>query len=291
MSLSLTERQRNELHVAILEYLISQPGDKFAKTIAEFKKESGLPASVELGKGLLEKKWTAVVRLQKRVQDLEATVTQLQSQRTFSDSNEGSVGKDSGGNGGATPGSNDSSRMLPRGPAKYSLEGHRAPITVVVTHPVFSLFASGSEDTTIRLWDFETGQYERTLKGHTGYVTGLAFDPRGTILASCSLDLSAKLWDMTTFACTKTLKGHDHTISCIKFVPSGDQVVTCSRDQSLKLWDVSTGYCIKTFLGHTDWIKTLSISIDGAYIASGGIDQSIIIWQISNGSAVQVKLK
>lgn len=28
-----------------------------------------------------------------------------------------------------------------------------------------SVFASSSEDTTIKLWDYETVQYERTLKG------------------------------------------------------------------------------------------------------------------------------
>ena len=29
---------------------------------------------------------------------------------------------------------------------------------------------SGSEDATIKLWDFETGDYERTMKGHTDSV-------------------------------------------------------------------------------------------------------------------------
>ena len=29
---------------------------------------------------------------------------------------------------------------------------------------------SASEDASIKLWDFETGDYERTLKGHTDSV-------------------------------------------------------------------------------------------------------------------------
>ena len=34
---------------------------------------------------------------------------------------------------------------------------------------VYNLVASGSEDSTIKIWDYEAGQYERTLKGKTYY--------------------------------------------------------------------------------------------------------------------------
>ena len=49
-------------------------------------------------------------------------------------------------------------------------------------HPVFSVMISASEDATIKVWDFETGDYERTLKGHTDSVQDVAFDAqvRGT---------------------------------------------------------------------------------------------------------------
>jgi platelet-activating factor acetylhydrolase IB subunit alpha len=285
-SLALTERQRNELNTAIYEYLVAQ-GDKFLSSSQIFKTEANL-GEVEVGKGMLEKKWTSIIRLQKRVMELEAKVEQLQQQRVFSSDAEASGESNSTI---STLSSNENNRLLPKPPAKISLSGHRASVTVVVTHPIYSLIASGSEDTTIRIWDHETNQYERTLKGHTGAITGLAFDARGLLLASCSADMSAKLWDMNTFNCTKTLKGHDHTISCIKFTPSGDQVITGSRDQTIKFWEVNTGYCVKTLTAHSEWVKAISISLDGHHLASCGVDQSIIIWQISTGSVVQVSYK
>merc|ERR1719206_593494 len=57
---------------------------------------------------------------------------------------------------------------------------------------------SGSEDATIKLWDFETGDYERTMKGHTDSVQDVALDKDGKLLASCSADMSVKLWDFQT---------------------------------------------------------------------------------------------
>lgn len=41
---------------------------------------------------------------------------------------------------------------------------------------------SSSEDATIKVWDFESGEYERTLKGHTDSVQDIAFDHHGKLL-------------------------------------------------------------------------------------------------------------
>jgi platelet-activating factor acetylhydrolase IB subunit alpha len=288
-SLALTDRQRTELNIAILDYLTAQ-GDKFLQTIEHFKSEASLSGdSTELGKGILEKKWTSVIRLQKRVMELESKVEQLQQQKSLN----GMKLPSGGGNSTSSEGmlsSPDPSKLLPRPPARSCLTGHRAAVTVVIAHPVYSLIASGSEDTTIRIWDAETGQYERTLKGHTGPITNLAFDTKGLLLASCSNDMSAKIWDMNSYTCTRTLKGHDHTISAISFYSNNDQLITCSRDTTIKFWEVSTGYCIKTLIGnHSDWIKTFSISLDNNYLASSGNDQMILIWQISTGNVLQVR--
>ena len=71
---------------------------------------------------------------------------------------------------------------IPRQPEKFKLSGHRAPINRVVFHPVFSMMVSASEDATIKVWDYETGEYERTLKGHTDSVQDIAFDSQGKLL-------------------------------------------------------------------------------------------------------------
>ena len=56
--------------------------------------------------------------------------------------------------------------------------------------------ASSSEDASIKVWDYESGEFEKTLKGHTNSVNGICFDANGETLASCSSDLSIKLWDV-----------------------------------------------------------------------------------------------
>lgn len=149
--------------------------------------------------------------------------------------------------------------------------------------------ASASEDSTIKIWDYESAQYERSLKGHTGSVTSVAFSPSGDLLASASADMTAKIWDMTTFACTKTLRGHDHSVSTVLFSTIGNEFLyTCSRDTSIKCWEVSSGYCTRTFNGHSDWVRCISMSADADILASGSGDNSIIIWKQNTGQILQV---
>lgn len=186
----------------------------------------------------------------------------------------------------------DPASWLPRAPARHTLQSHRDPITCVAFHPVFSSLASGSEDHTIKIWDWELGELERTIKGHTRAVMDVDFGgPRGaTLLASCSTDLTIKLWDPSDdYKNIRTLSGHDHSVSAVRFIPSGaagapgsgNLLVSASRDKTLRIWDVSTGYCVKTLRGHTEWVRDVCPSPDGRFLLSAGDDQTGRLWDIS----------
>ncbi|KAB8337119.1 hypothetical protein FH972_021423 [Carpinus fangiana] len=188
----------------------------------------------------------------------------------------------------------DPAAWLPRAPARHTLESHRLPITCVAFHPVFSSLASGSEDTTIKIWDWELGELERTVKGHTKAVLDVDFGgPRGgTLLASCSSDLTIKLWDPSDeYKNIRTLPGHDHSVSAVRFIPSGaagaplsgNLLASASRDKTIRVWDVTTGYCVKTLRGHADWVRDVTPSFDGRWLLSAGNDNTARLWDAATG--------
>lgn len=304
----LTDRQRNDLHAGIHEYLLSRPGDAFQKAaaaIAEADPDACEPQHIPNAKSnfktpMLEKKWTAIPRLQKKVMELErasALNAKTLAHRT------GATDASGGG----------PRRLIPRLPCSHTLEGHAAVVTSVAVHPVFCVVVSGSEDGTIKVWDHESGDYIRTLKGHTNTVTNLAFTPKGTHLASSSTDLSIKLWDFNTYTCVRTLRGHDHTISAVQFIPADLEVssadtmsstttgldagkagcsnlLSASRDHTVKLWHVESGFCDHTFTNHSDWVRCLAVrQCDGGLWASSGNDATIFVYDKNKKNVAELR--
>jgi platelet-activating factor acetylhydrolase IB subunit alpha len=183
----------------------------------------------------------------------------------------------------------DPNKWLPSTPT-HTLESHRQAVTCIAFHPVYSSLASGSEDCTIKIWDWEFGELEKTLKGHSQSVTDLDFGGqkgKKVLLASSSDDLKIKIWDPSNdYANIRTLSGHDLPVTSVRFLQSSEhRLVSASRDASIRIWDVTTGYCIKSIYSHGDWIYSLSPSMDGKWLVTGGRDQAATVWDVASGQA------
>jgi len=281
----LTPRQKEELKSAVASFLKEIGADEARKIFIQESNVKNVSTGVVLVSykysyndfkvddkkydGLLEKKWTTIQRLQKKNMELEAALEETKKEAL------------SGGFGPREK--KDPAEWIPRGPERVELHGHRLSITRVLFHPQYNLLVTSSEDSQIKIWDSESGDFEKTLKGHTDTVQDIAFDSTGKLLASSSADLSIKLWDFngSDYECLKTLTGHDHNVSSVAFLPSGDKIVSCSRDKTIKIWEIQTGFCVHTLTGHAEWIRMVRPSPSGLLLASCSNDHSIKIWDLN----------
>jgi WD40 repeat protein len=100
------------------------------------------------------------------------------------------------------------------------------------------MLASGSNDSTVRLWDATTGRLRRTLTGYNGLVRSVAFSSDGMKLASGSEDQTVCLWDTNTGELLLTLRGHTSGVRAVAFSPDGRTVVSGSEDKTVKFWRI-----------------------------------------------------
>jgi WD40 repeat protein len=76
--------------------------------------------------------------------------------------------------------------------------GHSGAVYGVAFSPDGKIIASGSGDSTVRLWDVTTKQVLYTLTGHTDSIYSVAVSPDGKYVLSGSKDHTARLWDVKT---------------------------------------------------------------------------------------------
>ncbi len=83
-------------------------------------------------------------------------------------------------------------------PCNGSLTGHTGTVNSVAFSPDGTTLASGSADTTVRLWDVASGQEAQILTGHDAPVLAVGFDADGKALISAGEDGTVKVWDAAT---------------------------------------------------------------------------------------------
>jgi WD40 repeat protein len=177
---------------------------------------------------------------------------------------------------------------------QQTLQGHTDDVNSVAFSPDGKRIVSGSVgttlETTLKVWDTQTGQETLTIQGHAGPVYCVAFNPDGTAIVSAGVGM-VKLWDAQTGQETLTLQGHTDDVNSVAFSPDGKRIVSgggrYDREgkpfAELKLWDVQTGQETRTLKGHTHYVLSVAFSPDGKWIVSGSMDTTLKVWDAQTG--------
>ena len=175
------------------------------------------------------------------------------------------------------------------GELRYTSLGHEAEITAIVISPDSQSIASGSADTTIKIWNLETGKLVCTFgslltwKAHKAGIASLAFSAIAQTLASSSSDGTIKLWNLRSRECSQTIKGY---ANCLALSPDGQTLAAGGWDRNIQLRQLSNPDSPITLAGHFNSINAIAFSPDGGTVVSASADGNIKFWQASTGEHI-----
>ncbi len=157
---------------------------------------------------------------------------------------------------------------------------HKGSVNSVAFSPDGKMFASGSADSSVRLWDVASGQVVRELHGHSEGVRSVAFSHDGLKLATGSYDDTIRVWSLKSGTSLLELRENSGDVRSVGFSPDGTILASGSADKTIRLWDLKSGTSLHVFKGHTRDVLDVAFSPDGRILASGSADKTIRLWDV-----------
>ncbi|KAH6987616.1 WD40-repeat-containing domain protein [Ilyonectria sp. MPI-CAGE-AT-0026] len=186
--------------------------------------------------------------------------------------------------------------------AVFTRKAHDKDINALNVHHSSQLFASASQDKTVKIWSVEEGEVQGILRGHKRGVWSVQFSPaqlpavqgedgpvtgKGVVLTG-SGDKTIKLWSLSDYTCVRTFEGHSNSVLKLAWLksPSGQeqskkrvQFTSAGGDGLVKVWDANSGETECTLDNHEDRVWAVAVHPETNTIVSGSGDSTVSFWK------------
>lgn len=179
-------------------------------------------------------------------------------------------------------------------PVIKTLYDHSDEVTFLQFHPDAPILASGSQDMTIKFYEYMRATTKRAHKTiqEASPIRCFKFHPSGNFMLVACQQPTLRLYDINTCQCfvsCNPLDQHTEAITSIDYNKTASYYVTGSKNGDIKVWDGVSNRCVNTFRqAHEGSVSSVKISRNGKYILSAGKDALVRLWELSMCSCLML---
>jgi F-box and WD-40 domain protein CDC4 len=161
-----------------------------------------------------------------------------------------------------------------------ALRGHTNSVRAISGYG--NTIVSGSYDTTVRVWDVNSGECRWELTGHAQRVYSAVLDHKRNRCISGSMDWFVKVWCTETGTLLYTLEGHTSLVGLLDL--NRTTLVSAAADSTLRVWNPETGAFLHKLQGHQGAITCFQH--DESKVVSGS-EKTLKLWNIRSGTLIR----
>jgi WD40 repeat protein len=163
--------------------------------------------------------------------------------------------------------------------SSVTLKGHADSVYSAAFTSDGKRLVTCSKDRSIKVYNVETWELERTLTGHNEDVLAVAISPDSTQLVSAGKEPQLRWWTLQDGQDVRRMAGHKGSVSALVFSRDGKRVASVGQDGSVRIWDGSTGEQTREIAGSAEWLYAVAFNPDGRFIAAAGWDGLVRVWE------------
>ncbi|CAA92670.1 Cleavage stimulation factor 50 kDa subunit [Caenorhabditis elegans] len=180
-------------------------------------------------------------------------------------------------------------------PVIRTLYDHVDDVNTVIFHPRDSILISGSNDKTVKLFDFSKTAVKKAMKtlSEVYPVRALSCHPGGEFLLVATDHPTVRLYNIETaqaYASANPDDQHTESVTDVHYSENARLYVTASKDGHVKIWDGVSNRCVETFKRAHDGSSICSAKFtkNGKYILTSGMDSIVKLWELSTNRCLIV---